>query len=108
MSESEEKIVVLITAPSKDEAEKLGTMLVEKSLAACVNIISGVTSIFVWEGKPCREEETLLLIKTRKSLFQPLCEAVLGCHSYSVPEIIALPILAGSPAYLKWIEDATQ
>ena len=102
------KIVVLITTPSKEEAEKLGNHLVESKLAACVNIVSGVLSIFFWEGKRCQESEALLLIKTKKSLFQPLCEAVLKQHPYSVPEIIALPIVEGSPDYLQWVEDCTR
>ncbi len=102
------KIVVLITTPSKEEAEILGNHLVESRLAACVNIVSGVLSIFFWEGKRCSESEALILVKTTKALFQPLCEAVLKLHPYSVPEIIALPIVEGSPSYLQWVEENTR
>lgn len=103
-----DKIVVLITIPSKEEAENLGSYLVESKLAACANIISGISSIFFWEGKCCHEQEVLMIIKTKKSVFKPLCEAVLKRHPYKVPEIIALPIVEGLPDYLQWIETNTQ
>jgi len=103
-----DKIVILITAPSKEEAEAIGNHLVETRLAACVNIVSCVQSIFFWEGKRCSESETLLLVKTKRSLFMPLCEAVKQRHSYSAPEIIALPIVEGVASYLQWIEENTQ
>jgi periplasmic divalent cation tolerance protein len=101
-------IVVLITTPSKESAEAIAGDLIETKLAACVNIISSVQSIFSWKEKRCYEEETLLLAKTKRSLFVPLCEAVQKKHSYKTPEIIALPIVAGSPSYLQWIEENTQ
>jgi periplasmic divalent cation tolerance protein len=103
-----EGIVVLITTPSREEAERLGDFLIESKLAACVNIIEGVLSLFVWEGKRSRESETLMLAKTKRGLFQPLCDAVRARHSYSVPEIIALPIVEGSAPYLQWVEKNTQ
>lgn len=103
-----DKIVVLITAPSQSEAEAIANHVVETKLAACVNIIPAVQSFFSWEGKLGRESEVLLLVKTKKSLFAPLCEAVLKKHSYKVPEIIALPIVEGSSSYLQWIEENTQ
>jgi periplasmic divalent cation tolerance protein len=103
-----DKIVILITAPSKEEAEAIGNHLVDTRLAACVNIISSVQSIFFWEGKRCGESEVLLLVKTKRSLFAPLCEAVQKRHPYSVPEIIALPIVEGSEKYLQWVEENTR
>ena len=103
-----ESIVVLITAPSKEEAEAIAGHLVEMKLAACVNIIPSVQSIFFWEEKLCRESELLLLVKTKKSLFAAVCEAVQKKHSYKVPEIIALPIVEGASNYLQWIEGNTQ
>ena len=103
-----EGIVVLITTPSKEEAERLGDFLIESKLAACVNIIEGVLSLFIWEGKRSRESEILMLAKTKRGLFGPLCDAVRARHSYSVPEIIALPIVEGSAPYLQWVEKNTQ
>jgi len=102
-----DKIVVLITTASQKEAESIGGYLVENKLAACANIIAGIESIFFWEGRRCRETESLLLIKTKRSLFKPLCDAVRTQHSYRVPEIIALPIVEGSEAYLQWIDENT-
>ena len=102
-----QKIIVFITA-SKDAAEEIGNHLVETRLAACVSIVSGVQSIFFWEGKRCSESEVLLVVKTKRSLFAPLCEAVQQRHSYSVPEIIALPIVEGAENYLQWIEENTR
>lgn len=103
-----DEIVVLITSASKEEAEKIGTDLVEKQLAACANIIPSLTSIFSWEGKICREEEVLMVVKSRKEIFERLVEAVKQHHSYSVPEIIALPIIAGSEDYLNWVRENTR
>jgi periplasmic divalent cation tolerance protein len=102
-----EAIVVLVTASSQEEAKMIGASLVEQKLSACANIVSGVHSIFSWKGEICREEETLLVLKTRKSLFEPLCQAVKNIHSYSVPEIIALSVVEGSKEYLEWIEENT-
>ncbi|MFQ5779508.1 MAG: divalent-cation tolerance protein CutA [Nitrospiria bacterium] len=101
------EIVVFITTPTKEEGEKIGRLMVEKRLAACANILSSVTSFFAWEGKICREEESLVILKSRQALFERLSEAVKKHHSYSVPEIIALPLVAGSADYLKWIQDNT-
>lgn len=103
-----DKIVVLITTPSKEEAEAIAKHVVESKLAACVNIIPAVQSFFFWQEKLCHESEVLLLVKTKKSLFAPLCEAVQKKHSYKVPEIIALPIVEGASSYLQWIEENTQ
>ncbi len=103
-----DKIVVLITTPSREEAEKIGDYLVTARLAACVNIVSGVHSIFFWEGKCCNESEALMIVKTKRSLFMPLCAMVKPKHPYSVPEIIALPIVEGSAEYLQWIEENTR
>ncbi len=99
---------MLITASSKEEAEAIAGHVVETRLAACVNIIPAVQSVFFWEGKLCRESEILLLVKTKKNLFAALCEAVQKKHSYKVPEIIALPIVEGSASYLQWIDENTQ
>lgn len=101
-------IVVFVTCGSEEEALKIARALVEENLAACANIISSIRSIYRWEGKICDEKEWLLAIKTRQSRFEDLATRVKSLHSYSVPEIIALPIIGGSPTYLNWIEENTK
>jgi len=101
-------MVVFVTCGSEDEALKIARALVEEKLAACANMISPLRSIYRWEGKICDEKEWLLLIKTRQSRFEDLAKRVKALHSYSVPEIIALPITEGSPAYLNWISENTK
>jgi periplasmic divalent cation tolerance protein len=101
MSEEADFLVVFCTA-APPEAEGLAGRLVEERLAACVNIAS-VRSCYIWEGKLCRDEEALLIIKTTKSLFEPLKKRILELHSYTVPEIIALPVALGYRPYLDWI-----
>jgi len=103
-----DRIIVLITAGSEEEARKIGESLVEGKKAACVNIVPGMDSLFWWEGKIDSARESLLLVKTRASLFPEIVEMVKGTHSYDVPEIIALPITAGSEDYLKWLDGACQ
>jgi periplasmic divalent cation tolerance protein len=98
-------IVVFITAGSKEEAEKIASGLLVDKLAVCVNIIENVDSHFWWQGKLDRAKEALLIIKTRKSLFNKLEKKVKSLHSYEVPEIIALPIAAGNKPYLDWINE---
>lgn len=101
-------IVVLVTASSKEEANKIARGLLEEKLAACVNIVSGLESRFWWQGKIDSAKEVLLIIKTRKALFNKLAKKVKSLHSYTVPEIIAFPIISGSKAYLEWINDCTR
>ncbi len=101
-------IVVLVTASSKEEADKIARGLLEEKLAACVNIIEGLDSRFWWQGKIDQAKEALLIIKTRKSLFNKLAKKVKSLHSYTVPEIIALPIISGNKAYLDWINDCAK
>ncbi|HTY75076.1 MAG TPA: divalent-cation tolerance protein CutA [Candidatus Nanoarchaeia archaeon] len=97
-------VIVFVTSASKQEAEKISQSLLEKKLIACANIIGPVASHFHWGGKMENAEEFLILMKSRSDLFEPLSEAVAQLHSYEVPEIIAIPILAGSRSYLAWIE----
>jgi len=101
-----EFIMVFITAGSIEEAEKIGKGLVEEKLAACANIVQPVKSIFFWEGKLCEEKEALMIVKSRHELFKPLMDYVKKNHSYKVPEIIAVPIIAGLPDYLAWIDES--
>jgi periplasmic divalent cation tolerance protein len=103
-----DKIVVLITTGSKEEAHKIAELLVNGKKAACVNIVPGVDSVFRWKGKIDSARESLLLVKTKKSLFPEIVELVKRMHSYEVPEIIALPIIGGSEDYLKWLNIACQ
>jgi periplasmic divalent cation tolerance protein len=98
-------IVVYVTAGSSEEAEQLAQTLVGEKLAACVNRIKSVRSVYRWQGQVEQSDEELLIIKTRKELFSALEQRVRALHSYSVPEIIALPIVAGSAAYLGWLRD---
>lgn len=100
-------IVVFITVPSPEEGKKIAKALVEKRLAACVNIVPGLRSIYRWEGKICDDKELLLIAKTTEGLLKVLEQEVKSLHSYKVPEIIALPIVNGSRDYLEWIDENT-
>ena len=100
-------IVVLTTSGSKEEAQKICQGILQDRLAACVNIIEGVSSYFWWEGKIDTAKENLLVIKTRKALLNKLIKKIRTLHSYDVPEIISLPIAAGSKKYLEWIDEST-
>lgn len=95
--------VVMCSFADRDEARQIGTHLVEKQYAACVNILPGVESVYSWQGKLCQEQEVMALIKTRKELFDDLCKELLSMHSYDEPEVLALPVKGGSPGYLKWL-----
>jgi periplasmic divalent cation tolerance protein len=103
-----EPIVVLVTCGSEEESLKIANALVEDRLAACVNLVAPIRSIYRWEGKIWDEKEWLLIIKTQKHRFEELERKVKSLHSYSVPEIISLPITEGSLAYLNWIRENTQ
>ena len=96
-------IIVLVTIATKDEAEKIVQHLLNEKLIACGNIVGPVTSFFRWSGEIERVEEYLALMKSRKDLFAKLSEAVKALHSYEVPEILALPVVEGSKAYLNWL-----
>lgn len=98
--------VVLVTAPSVAAGTELGRQLVDERLAACVNVVPGVTSIFRWEGKREEAAEALLLIKTAPERYAALERRVLELHPYSVPEVLALPVQAGAPAYVRWVHES--
>ena len=102
-----EYIVVLITAPNEEEAAKIAKELVAGRLAACVNIVRNLRSLYRWQGRIEDENEVLMVAKTRRALFESLQQKVKELHSYSVPEIIALPVVAGSEEYLKWLSEET-
>lgn len=98
--------VVLTTAPNLSEARRIASRLVRERAAACVNVIPKIDSIYWWKGKVERGAETLLIIKTSRSRLKLLSRRIQALHSYEVPEIIALPVSAGSPAYLRWLEES--
>ncbi|MCX6002443.1 MAG: divalent-cation tolerance protein CutA [Chloroflexi bacterium] len=96
-------VVMLVTASGRDEAEKIAAALLDGRQAACVNIVPSVISRFWWKGRIDSAEEALLLIKTRQTAVADVITTVQRNHSYSVPEIIVLPIIGGSGEYLNWI-----
>ncbi len=100
--------VVFMTAASREEAEKLAHHLVQNRLAACVQLLSDIQSLYWWEGKMCNDKEVLLSAKTTEKLFTELVAAVKSLHSYQVPEIVFVPIEDGLPAYLDWIHEVTK
>lgn len=102
-----EHLLALTTWPDADGARRLAHELLRQKLAACVNILPPMTSIYTWEGNETSGEEHQLLIKTRAECFEALQNAICKAHPYEVAEIIALPIVGGLPAYLQWINEST-
>ena len=101
-------ILVMITAPSEEVAREIADVLLEKKLAACVNLVPSISSLYTWQEKLNDDDEILLIVKSRAELFEEqLVPAVQQIHPYDVPEIIALPIVMGSQSYLDWIEEVT-
>ncbi len=98
-----DKIVVLSTCSSREEADRIAWQLVDQRLAACVSVVPGVGSVYRWQGAVERAEEVLLIVKSSRALFQPLRARIEQLHSYSTPEIVALPIVDGAEAYLSWM-----
>jgi periplasmic divalent cation tolerance protein len=96
-------IIVLVTTKDKAEADKISQTLLQEKLIACANIISPVSSCFLWQGKIDRAEECLVVTKTHKDLFTELVVRVKALHSYEVPEVLAMPVVDGSGEYLAWM-----
>lgn len=96
-------IVLLITTADAEEAYRIADILVKERKAACVNILPGVNSLFRWQGKLEKANESLLVVKSQASLLEEIVKLVKEHHSYDVPEIIALPIISGNPDYLEWL-----
>ena len=96
--------LVYVTVPSHKEAEQLAETVVTEKLAACANILDGVTSIFHWDGKLCREKEAVLILKTTEEKTAALTARIKELHSYECPCVVVLPIEGGNPAFLEWIE----
>jgi periplasmic divalent cation tolerance protein len=103
-----DKIVVFTTCGSEEEAHKLAATLIEKRMAACVNITSPVTSVYRWKGAIEKAQEWQLVIKTRRDKFEALRIVLEAAHSYELPEVLAVPVVAGSPTYLAWLESELQ
>jgi periplasmic divalent cation tolerance protein len=101
-----EYMVVLCSCPDEALAARLARIVVEEQLAACVNVLSGLRSVYRWQGAVHDEPEVLLLIKTRHERYEALEMRIRALHPYEVPEIIALPIIAGSASYLGWLAAA--
>ena len=102
------RLVVVSTVARAEDAERIARALVERGLAACVNVVPAVTSIYRWKGKVEREEERLLLIKTRAERFDALKRALVSLHPYEVPEVLALSIADGHAPYLEWLDESVE
>ena len=101
-------VICYITAGSMDVARSIGRALVGERLAACVNIIPGMTSIYEWEGSVDEDSEIVVLAKTRAELVEPLTRRVIELHDYDLPCVVAIPLAGGNQPFLDWIEDCTQ
>jgi periplasmic divalent cation tolerance protein len=104
----QDALIVLVTAPSPEKAAEIARALVGERLAACGNVVPAIRSIYRWEGKVHDDAEALLVLKTTRGRFEALRDRVLALHPYDVPEVVALPVEAGSAAYLDWIDAETR
>ena len=100
--------VTYVTCASSEEALRIAEVLVSEKLAACVNIVPGVTSVYFWEGKLCRDGEQLLIVKSTREVLERLTKRVKELHSYAVPEVVSLPVVGGSAEYLQWVEGSVR
>lgn len=105
---AENQLVTLCTVPDRESGERIATALVDEHLAACVNLVPGLSSTYRWQGKVEKASECLLIIKTVAGRFEAVKNRIKSLHSYDLPEIIAFRISDGSPDYLKWITENTQ
>jgi periplasmic divalent cation tolerance protein len=101
------KVVVLVTTSSEEEADKIASLLLEKRKAACVSVVPRVRSRFWWQGKLDSAQESLLIVKSRAALVPEITDIVKKAHGYTVPEIVALPIVGGDTDYLDWVDQET-
>jgi periplasmic divalent cation tolerance protein len=99
-------VVAFSTVARAEDAERIAHALVEQRVAACVNIVSGITSVYRWKGRLEKDEERLLVIKTRRDRIEALRLALLAVHPYEVPELVVLPVEAGHLPYLTWIDES--
>jgi periplasmic divalent cation tolerance protein len=107
LHENDKPVLIYSTCPSTAEAERIGAMLVERGLAACVNIFPGMTAIYIWEGKSQRDAEAGMIIKTRGSLADTAIAEARKLHPYTNPAFVMLPIDGGSEDFLRWIAEQT-
>lgn len=107
MTDKPKAVLVYVTAGSRAEALEIGRACVEERLAACANVLGEIASLFWWEGKVQEESETPLILKTRPDLVAPLITRIKALHSYSVPCVVAVPIIEGNPDFLDWIVKET-
>ena len=107
MDANDKPVLIYSTFPSVEEAERIGGSLVDRGLAACVNIFDGMTSIYIWEGKRERGAEAAMLIKTRASLAQQAIAEARKLHSYTNPAFLVLPVSGGSEDFMRWIAEQT-
>jgi periplasmic divalent cation tolerance protein len=107
VNENDKAVLIYSTFPSPEAAERVGGMLVDRGLAACVNILPGMLSIYEWQGQRQRESETIMIIKTRQTLADMVVTEAKRMHPYTNPALIVLPILGGSPDFLGWIAGQT-
>lgn len=98
------RVVALSTVGSAEDAERIARALVERRLAACVNVVPGVVSVYRWQGELQRDQEWLLVMKTRAEALEPLREALVSLHPYQLPELVAWPIAGGHEPYLRWLD----
>ncbi len=108
MSEKNNAVVILVTAPDADVAASIGRVLVEERLAACVNIVPGLRSLYRWKGELQDEPEVLMLVKARRQDVDPIAARIVELHPYEVPEVVATEIVAGLGAYLDWVQAETE
>jgi periplasmic divalent cation tolerance protein len=101
-------LVVFSTFPSPDKAAEIGRILVSEGLAACVNLVGPVRSIYRWKGEVCDDSETLAVIKTTRERFEAMRDRLVALHPYEVAEVIAMPVDAGHAPYLAWVEGETR
>jgi periplasmic divalent cation tolerance protein len=99
---------VLVTVPDTGTAESMGRTLVEEGLAACANILPGITSVYRWEGSLQRDSETLVVLKTTAARSDALRDRVVDLHPYDVPEVLVLPVVGGHAPYLRWVEEQVE
>jgi periplasmic divalent cation tolerance protein len=108
VEKTEEYIIVFCTVPDQAAADAITEKVIAEKLTPCVNIIPGLVSVYRWKGKINRDSELLLVMKTKRELFEKLSSAIKEIHPYEVPEIIAVPLSAGFPPYLSWIDENTR
>jgi len=108
MNDQNDVLLVLTNLPDADTAKALATTLIEQQVAACVNILAPATSVYRWDGRVQADTETPMLIKTTRTRYPMLEKAIRAGHPYELPEIIAVPVTLGLPAYLDWVRDETR